>query len=263
MGRIFLYLLMLGGCFINTIAGLNPNDELLTSVAHSEKIAKIDEAIRCESQQIHDLQNAHGLTDKVLWLYNDLGISYFFKEEYSVALDQFDYILQQKYQDEESLLIGAALWGKALCHACLDMSDDMLQDLQILESYFSHLFRSSCRSAGDRKRFVFSGEPVHYSNLIMQTKNKPIRLDNPNENISAAQCRDRVGGTARTLKEFIAPFIKDVGKQIIFIQFINGLEIAGMDCCRDGSIWASCVMPLLQKLENWKVFGIPADPAWD
>ena len=90
-----------------------------------------------------------------------------------------------------------------------------------------------------------------------------MQLDNPNENISAAQCRDRVSGSAKALRDFIAPLIKDVGKQSVFILFINRMEGHGLDCCRDGSIWVTCVTPILQKLENWRVLGIPADPAWD
>ncbi len=260
MSKIFLYLLILSGFFINEISSSNQSDELLRSSSF-EKIAKIDEAILSETQQIQDLQSVYGVTDEVLWLYNQLGISYFFKGEYLSALDNFDYIFQQKYHDEQSLLIGAALWGKAICHACLDMSDEMMQDIHILESYFNSLFHYNCPSARNRKRLAFSDEQSHYSNWIMKTKQ--VQFANPNENISAAQCRDRVTGSAKALRDFIAPLIRDVGKQIIFIQFINVLEDRGIYCCRDGSIWVSCVTPIMQKLENWKVFGIPADPAWD
>jgi hypothetical protein len=112
-----------------------------------------------------------------------------------LALDRFDYILQQKWHDKENLLIGAAVWGKAMCHACLDMSDELVEDFRILEAYFSNLFRHNCRSVRDRKRFAFSDEKTHYSNWIMKTKQ--IEFTNPNENISAAQCRERVMGSAR------------------------------------------------------------------
>lgn len=256
MSKIFLSLWILSGFFINEIFSASYRDNFL----RLSSIIEIEETILDERQQIHDLQSVYGLTDEVLWLYNDLGISYFFKDEFLTALDKFDYILQQKQEDNESLLIGAALWGKAICHARLDMFDEMLQNLRLLESYFNHLFEYNCRSE-QRKQFMLSNEDFHLSHLIF--KAKQVQFENPNENISAAQCRDRVVGSANAIKNFIAPLIKDPGKQIIFIQFINGLESQGLYCCRDGSIWVSCVTPMLQKLENWKIFGIPADPAWD
>ncbi len=40
-------------------------------------------------------------------------------------------------------------------------------------------------------------------------------------------------GSAKALRDFIAPLIRDAGKQIIFIQFINFLEDQGIYCCRD------------------------------
>ncbi len=183
MSKIFLFVLVLSGFFINEISSLNQSDEFLRPSSF-EKIAEIDQAILCETQQIQDLQSIYGVADEVLWLYNQLGISYFFRGEYLSALDKFDYILQQKSHDEESLLIGAALWGKAICHACLDMSDEMVQDIHVLESYFHGLFHYNCRSPREKKRLVFSDEQNHYSNWIMVTKQ--VQFANPNENISAA-----------------------------------------------------------------------------
>jgi hypothetical protein len=72
-----------------------------------------------------------------------------------------------------------------------------------------------------------------------------------------------VHGSAEALKLFITPLIKDASKRFLFYSFIKSLEDAGYYCCKDGSIWTSCVAPLLDKLQKWKMVGIPADPAWD
>lgn len=221
---------------------------------------KIEESIFEKTNQIRNLEINQGVTEEVLWLYNELGIDLFFLKDYLSALKTFDYILSEKMEDNHSLLIGASLWGKAICHACLDMSEEMIHDFEMLEIYFDHLFQCDCLSMSSHEPLAFSKRTFHSSDLQEKTK---VVLANPSENISASECRERVRGSAKALKLFIGPLIKDPAKRAIFYAFIENLEAQGVRCCRHGTIWATCVMPLLQKLQDWKAFGIPSDPAWD
>ncbi len=259
MSKMFLCVCILSGFFFNGLLALNLRDASLKP-SLCRRIAQIEEMFFREIQQIQDLESACGTTDEVLWLYNDLGISCFFGENYKLALDCFDHILQQKSHDEKNLLIGAALWGKAICHACLDMSEEMIQDFQALELYFQQVFHYNCPSSRERLIFSSSNENFHYWDMFHSAK---VEFANPNENVSAYECRERVRGSANALKLFIGPLVKNVAKRAIFMRFIDALEYQGMYCCHDGTIWATCVTPILQKLQDWKALGIPADPAWD
>lgn len=262
MNKRFLnlfFLVILYGILINRSIAAELYD-VSEKVIVSEKTEEIDATIRYETEEIQKLQNIYGISDEVLWLYNELGISLFFKGDYQVALNNFDYILKKKIHEKENLLIGAALWGKALCHACLDMTEEMLQDFQMLELYFKHLFQFDCPSKRHRRIFASSNSVPSFSNLISSTK---IEFAYPNEKISVAECRDRVRGSAEKLRLFIGPLIRDTAKRILFIKFIDALEEEGVFCCRDGSIWTTCVSPILEKLQKWKIIGVPADPAWD
>jgi len=44
---------------------------------------------------------------------------------------------------------------------------------------------------------------------------------------------------------------------------IDQLAETAKNCCWAGGLWKGCLQKLVNKLHYWKVFGIPADPAWD
>jgi hypothetical protein len=46
-------------------------------------------------------------------------------------------------------------------------------------------------------------------------------------------------------------------------RLISSLEEEGTRCCHSGAFWASCVTPIIERLQRWKIFGIPDNPAWD
>ena len=225
------------------------------------KQMEIEKVIEKETLRISSLEDSQRISDAALWLYNDLGISHFFRENFLGALGNFDYILETKISmdDSENLLVGAALWGRMLCHARLDMENELDQDLQMLEVYFYRVFQRDQQCQSCRSEFNIS-KVAHYSDFITQTK---IEFANPDEYISAAECRDRVTGSANQLRLFISPLIKSTAKRAIFLKFIDALEDQGYYCCRDGTFWTTCVTPIFEKLNKWRVIGIPSDPAWD
>ena len=257
-GIFFKLLFILGFFFYSQSSASENNDPLKQDI---QQLCLIDETIRKEMDQICYLESFEGISDTVLWLYNDLGISHFFRGNFELALGNFAYILEATFSrnDKENVLIGAALWGRALCHACLDMENEMDQDLDMLKIYFENVFQDNqtCKSY---KSFRIATKVPSYSDFIIQTK---VEFAYPDEYISAAECRRRVIGSADKLKLFVAPLIKSTSKRVIFMQFIEALQEQGIYCCRDGTFWTTCVTPILEKLDKWKVVGIPADPAWD
>lgn len=100
----------------------------------------------------------------------------------------------------------------------------------------------------------------HLEALAIKTE---LKFAYPDEQVSVYECRDRVARCAQKVKLFVGPLIKDIARRAIFFTFIDALEDQGLYCCRDGSIWTSCVTPLLEKLQKWRMVGIPDDPAWD
>src|SRR5437899_7647832 len=81
----------------------------------------IELLIEKETNQLRYLETfANPTSDQVLEFYNERGISYFVAKRYSLALADFNHILEVKCSQNRArdLLVGAALWGRALCHAC-------------------------------------------------------------------------------------------------------------------------------------------------
>ena len=227
-----------------------------------EILNEIDQAIQKETQQINKIDPyCNSTNDVTLELYNERGISYFAKREYKLALADFDHILETKSSINQmrDLVVGTALWGRALCHACLDMDENTYEDFDMLESYFRDIFQTDCACDSEKK------DPVSraVSRKGFHARTMEVKFANPNEKISIEECNDRIRGCAKKLRLFIGPLIKDVAKRTIFFAFINALEDQGLYCCRHGTFWTSCVTPILEKLQNWNAFGIPADPYWD
>ncbi len=218
---------------------------------------KIKESILYETRELEKLESIlHSSDDQVLELYNERAISYFAQQKYTLALADFNHILEEKIQtkDLQTIIIGEALWGRSLCHACLDMNNELAEDLTLL-SQFLRFFEEDCL-CNDKKTILSSAG----KNFIILPV---VRFADPDENISAYECRERVRGSAEKVRLFLGPLLKDTVKRTLFLTFITGLENQGIACCRDGSIWATCVSPILNKLEKWHILGIPADPAWD
>jgi hypothetical protein len=57
--------------------------------------------------------------------------------------------------------------------------------------------------------------------------------------------------------------VKNSGAQVTLGLFIDGLARKSKDCCRAGEFWRNCVQKMVDVMNEWKMIGIPADPAWD
>ena len=57
--------------------------------------------------------------------------------------------------------------------------------------------------------------------------------------------------------------VKNSGARSTLGMFIDGLAKKSKDCCRAGGFWRHCVQKMVDVMNEWKIFGIPADPAWD
>jgi hypothetical protein len=227
--------------------------------------SEIEGTIGQESETIRDLEvRYYSSSDRnaLLELYNERGISNFAVGSYKAALRDFNRILEEAFSFgyKREGIVGAALWGRALCHACLESDAEMIEDIEMLDRYLDELCNGDCQSCFG----VIEREP-EYSPLSPYQASVTLvaKYVNPNEKLSIAECRERVTGTANALRLFIGPLIKDASKRGLFLSFIQGLEDKGLYCCREGSIWTTCINPLIEKLQRWKMVGIPANPAWD
>jgi hypothetical protein len=140
-------------------------------------VTEIDEIIQKEAQQINEMEQLYSANDdRVLELYNEQGISYFVKGDYYSALMNFNHILEIKSSSQEMghLIVGSALWGRALCHACLDLTEETIHDLKLLEEFFLNPFRCY-----EREKELTSD---YKEKIVAKTKAK---FANPNEKISA------------------------------------------------------------------------------
>ncbi|MCI0381751.1 MAG: hypothetical protein L0207_01675 [Chlamydiae bacterium] len=54
-------------------------------------------------------------------------------------------------------------------------------------------------------------------------------------------------------------------REVVFLlnKLIFDLENKCIRCCETGNFWTNCLSPIVSKLEKWRIFGIPSDPAWD
>ncbi len=119
----------------------------------------------------------------------------------------------------------SVLLGKALCHACLNEQEETEETLGRLH--------------------------------ILLVDIHPCSDETPSE-----ECRRKVRESSGELKRYVACYVSNAAIAWIFNSFIDGLEKAGLYCCKKGSMWTTCAAPIVDKLKNWKEWGIPTLP-WE
>jgi hypothetical protein len=82
------------------------------------------------------------------------------------------------------------------------------------------------------------------------------------EKIPIDDCLDNVNGAVKAITILIAA-VKKAEIRAIALTLINQLADTARNCCWAGGLWKGCLQELVNKLHYWKVFGIPANPAWD
>ncbi len=99
----------------------------------------IDSDLNQEIQQLNDeiAEFNFPLTNKkkLPSLYIDRGTYYFALKDYEAALNDFNLVLTNNCNSQDENF-GLALWGRALCHACLGHFVEVQEDLQILRNVF-------------------------------------------------------------------------------------------------------------------------------
>jgi len=257
-----------GFFFIALISSINMTEVYSAEKNRSEQSAfyleDLEALLALETEKIQELEK--GCDEIQLYeAYNERGMTFFLKKEYKWALRDFDFILEgiPLSSKIDYSIFGAALWGRALSRACLGMGEAATDDLLMLCSLIDH-FQIGCCEKSESRREISTNSFSQASVLLCASDDDQwVKYANPHESISSRECRNRVFGTANALKNFLTPLIKDPGAQVTFMYFIDLLTQQGYNCCHDGSIWATCVKPLLAKLNKWRAFGIPADPYWD
>lgn len=200
---------------------------------------------------IEYVQNSF-IQDASLELQHEKAIDSFLKGNYEDALSDFNDVLQKSSLDSPSEinLCGSALWGRALCYACLDRNEEAHQDLNLLQAYFP--VPCSHDSIEKAQHFIV---PV-------------VKYANPDEKIFPPECKDRVRGIVYKIKELLATRLRRGSDNYSeFASRINDMAARAITCCEKcdnaSAIWTSCLTPLMEKYEKWRDNGIPPNPYWE
>ncbi len=205
----------------------------------------------------------------------DRGIDLYFLEDFEEAVKIFDFVAQEyPSQCVSEVAYGSALWGLLFCHAALSHEDLVYSYMNLIHDFF--IKTRSCCGRHISMQQLYGNQRVQ----ILRSRNyqdgewfdrnpgerapdPEAKFADPNEkNVSVQDCIDRVNGTAKAIKYGIC-HIKN--RQAIFIlnEFIDNIARSCINCCVRGGIWTACVGPIVAKLQKWRIFGIPDDPAWD
>ena len=75
-------------------------------------------------------------------------------------------------------------------------------------------------------------------------------------------CLNTVDNCSKFMKGMCV-VVKDPGARVTLGLFVDGLADKAKSCCRAGGFWRNCVQKMVDVMNEWKMFGIPADSAWD
>lgn len=186
-------------CFLFIISKSLQAHEAFSFDSHVEITEKNESILELEIQNIQTLTRAIHDCDLnnpllQLALYAERGIKYFLLENYQLAIEDFEYILNRLCEGKisEHALFGTALWGRLFCHAYLGQDEIALDDLVLFNDYFRKKYLS-CECCFNDPRY--SSAIANY--FCAQTV---VQFANPDQKISAQECRDRVEGTAALMR---------------------------------------------------------------
>jgi hypothetical protein len=192
-------------------------------------------------------------------LHASRGEDYLILGEDQKALE--DFLLSYEYAlnciEEENHLSFRPLFGAFLVHVRLENLESVQEIYVHLQSILKNA--SCCKNAASSsylgKRYSKGIDiPVQYCN-----SDWPILGP---ERIPINDCLDNVDGTVKALKVLIAVVRKTEIRAMAY-ALIDQLAETAKNCCWAGGLWKGCLQKLVNKLHYWKVFGIPANPAWD
>jgi hypothetical protein len=205
---------------------------------------------------------------------NENGIDAFFNAQYKEGLEEFNKVLEAYCQGKTSEVdCGLALWGRMLCHAALEHLAEFHEDVLAVEWFFIDYHGCACtQSIAKKNSRALDAAPI----IPCATKqatwfDRPIgqkapemtpQFADPYAKITKQECIDRVKGTAKALRGAIAVLKR---REVVWTlnTLIDNIQAAGVSCCESGAFWATCVSPIVMRLKQWKMFGVPDDPSWD
>jgi hypothetical protein len=175
-------------------------------------------------------------------------MSSFISGDYNQSKEVFSSILESRNASEE--MRGAALWCRAWSYACLGNQDNLINDLNTIAEWIGLYEPCSCASSSQEKGFYFK-------NSISRIDTHRFVLCN-----DLQYCENTVDNCRKFMKG-MSVIVKDRGARFSLDLFIDGLANKAKDCCIAGGFWRNCVQKMVDVMNEWKMIGIPADPAWD
>ncbi len=185
----------------------------------------------------------------------DRGVFLLASGDYYQARDCFIHILDSEGISEE--LIGVALWGQVWANAFLGDNESLDKDLATIANLIGLYEECECRSdVSFRGSDDFRENSDFFITTIANKKN--------NRNFSSGDpgCHKTVENCESFMKAMCGG-VKDPGAKITLELFIEALAEKAQECCRAGGFWEHCVQKMVDTMNKWKFFGIPADPSWD
>jgi len=159
-------------------------------------------------------------------------------------------------------LIFRALFGQLLAYANLDLIEPIYPIITTLESIIDSC---KCKSnigvniKGEINYFSLPEFPLK-SMHSQHSRSPDIKIEGP-DYIPVRDCVERVRTTVQAADFLIVKVRPEI--QALCRYIISKLSDAAIDCCWAGGLWKGCLQKLINKWQDWKMFGIPADPAFD
>jgi len=213
-----------------------------------------------------DQQISHtsSMSSQAIDLWIERGIILFIAGKHDAAINDFTYAIDSVDEIPEqnrSRIIGEALWGRLWAYAFLGKKNEFLDDLHSVSELFADCYNFS--EEIDLAFFQLNQRPI----ILCKSKKKHKEDDQgngaQNNNGEGVQfCIDTVRNTVAFMKG-MCNVIPDQGIRTTLHLFIDGLGQQSIRCCTAKGFWRTCVEPMVEKINKWKIYGVPADPYWD
>lgn len=187
-------------------------------------------------------ENAHPRT--ISNLRNTRAIAYLYAEEFDLALNDFNHVLESQDLLIEEMDIGLALWGRLLCHAFENNTEEAYADCQLIRTLFINC--DCCHADGKNER-------------VLQSRGTAIvpiaKFVYPQERISKWECHDRTSNIADKMRSLVDYIDSWIIRKLV-LELIDELASRGHKCCERGNDWTECLGPIA---DAWKKL----EDTWD
>lgn len=197
------------------------------------------------------------------------GESYLICEEYENALQDFltglDAINYRNVGEKKELYI-RTLFGLFIAYGNLNLFDQFYVTMEALRNILDSCKCENCHqinisSNNNCSKYLRND----FSSSLVKNQNSGCKAEEPSiagpDVISVQDCIERVDGTEFAIKALFSRARSEI--RFLAFEFIHALTVQARDCCYSGGLWKGCLRPIINKWQQWKICGIPADPAWD